>query len=166
VIRPAVMGLLAVGCVVDDVDGKESGDTGDTQADPGEAIEGSWVSEGEDLAPLFTLFYYTRIDATFSADGTYSVTALDTNGATYDFSGTYSVATATDPHTITLEQAAPSVATAEGIWSVDDSGVMTYEVVQVAPDIGFVPPSSDAGFGSTTGPGLAAGDNVQVFRRP
>jgi hypothetical protein len=160
------LGLLAVGCVADDVDLKESADTGDVKPGPEAAIEGSWVSEGDDLAPLFLLFYYTRIDATFSADGTYAVTALDTSGATYDFSGTYTVAVDTEPHTIVLQQATPAVATAQGIWSVDDSGVMTYEVVQTTPDIGFVPPTSAAGFGSTSGPGIAAGDNVQVYRRP
>jgi hypothetical protein len=170
--RLVVMGLWAMGCVPDDVDVKESGDTGtsgdtgDTQADPAEAIHGDWVSEGDDVAPLLQLFYFTKIDANFSADGTYLVTALDVNGATYDYAGTYTVAVDTEPHTIVLEQATPSVVTSEGIWSVDDAGVLTYEVVQTSPDSGFTAPTPATGFGSTSGPGIEAGVNIQVFRRP
>ncbi|MEQ1505534.1 MAG: hypothetical protein ABMB14_25095 [Myxococcota bacterium] len=163
-----VLPLLLTACPADDVTDEGGSDTGSTATDPADAIAGDWVSEGDDISPLFqsAFFSYTRIDATFGADGSYTVTSVDANGASYDFAGTYAVTTDTDPRGIVLEQATPSTATAEGIWQVDVDGVLSYEVVQTTPDIGFAAPTPDGGFGSTSGPGLAAGDNVQVFRRP
>ena len=42
---------------------------------------------------------------------------------------------------------------------------MTYEVVQTVPDYGYTPPTPTSGFGTTSGPGVSAGDNVQIYRR-
>jgi hypothetical protein len=149
-----------------DSDADTDTDTDTDVPDPADAIHGSWVSEGEDLAPLFVLFSFTRIDATFDDDGTYAVSSLDAAGATIDYTGTYVVSVDTEPHTIVLEQATPTAATASGIWQVDDADVLTYEVTQTVPDQGFVPPTPEGGFGSTVAAGLNPGDNVQVFRRP
>jgi hypothetical protein len=190
-IQALLMAAVALtGCKPDDVDGK-TGDTAaptetdtdtdtdadsdadadadtdtdtDTQIDPADAILGDWVSEGDDVSPLFELFYLVRIDATFSSDGTYSVDSLDASGASVNYTGTYTVAVDTTPHTIVLEQTTPSIATASGIWEVAGDGVLSYEVVQTVPDIGFAPPTPAAGFGSTVGTGISPGDNVQVFR--
>jgi hypothetical protein len=151
---------------VDTIDTVDTVDTMDTTPAPEEAILGSWVSAGADVAPLLTLFGVVQVDATFNADGTYSVTSLDGAGTPTNFSGTYTVAVDTTPHTIVTEQTVPSVLTAEGIWQVDAMDVMSYEVVQTTPDLGFAAPTPAGGFGSTSGPGLNPGDNVQVFRRP
>lgn len=137
-------------------------DTGTTPADP--SIEGSWRSEGANIAPLFQLFYYARIDADFATDGTYDVEVEDTSGGLTTFTGTYVVDTATDPATIVLTQITPFKATAEGIWQVDGD-TMTYEVTQTVPDAGFSPATPAGGFGSTAGPGLSPGDNVQIYVR-
>ena len=51
-----------------------------------------------------------------------------------------------------------------GIYEVDGN-TLTYEVVQVDPDYGFTPPTPESGFGSTGGPNMTEGINVQVYRR-
>jgi len=172
--------LLLLACAPDDVTDRSSTETGDTSADADtdadtdtdtdtdadvQDIVGSWVSEGSDLAPLLSgePFNYASIHASFDAAGAYTVTATDQDGQSGTLQGTFVTSTATTPGTITLTQSAPYTATAQGIWQVA-AGVLTYEVVQVDPDYGFTAPTPDAGFGSTQGDGLAAGDNVQVYR--
>jgi hypothetical protein len=70
----------------------------------------------------------------------------------------------TSPGSITLTQASPYAATAVGIYQVDGD-TLTYEVVQTLPDYGFTPPTSETGFGSTSGPGLDADVNIQIYQR-
>lgn len=170
--RFALLSLTLIACPVDDTtkSSAESAETGTptTPTDPAAAIQGDWVSTGDDIAPLLTLFLITDITATFNADGSYAVTSTDSLGSTVDYTGTYAVGTDTDPRTIVLTQATPAVLTSEGIWAVDDQDVMQYEVIQTKPALpgGFTAPTPEAGFGSTAGPGLTAGDNLQVFRRP
>lgn len=173
--RFALLSLFAVACVTDD-DTKTTGDTGDTtdtvtdttdtQTDPAAAIQGDWVSAGDDVSALLQLFTFTQIDATFNADGSYTVSALNAAGQTSVFAGTYVVDTTTDPRGITLSQTAPLEGTSVGIWQVDADGVLSYEVVQTVPDIGATPPTPEGGFGSTVAAGVNTGDNVQIFRRP
>ena len=137
----------------------------DTDTDADMSLAGDWVSQGDDLSPLFADAGFTRIDATFSTDGSYVVEAFYGAGS-FELTGTYTVSTATNPATISLSQASPTVASAEGIWAVS-GGVLTYEVVQVDPNPdGYTPPTVEGGFGSTAGPGLSSGDNIQIFRTP
>ncbi len=162
---------LTLACVPDDVDQTgttdtaESGDTADT-ATSANGFVGTWLSEGEDLSPLFAgdPFHYTRIDAVFHRDGTYEVVGVDTQGASYDFAGTYLLDDSTTPGTITQTQTVPYDATAEGLWLVDDD-LLTFEIVQTSPDYGYTPATPEGGFGSTAGPGLEDGDNVQTYVR-
>lgn len=149
----------------DTVDSGTDTDTG-TDGDPG-VITGEWVSQGDDISDLFAAapFNYTRIDASFAADGSYLVTSVNADGASTDLTGTYVVDTSTNPGTIVLTQATPYAATAEGIWQVVD-GVLTYEVVQTVPDYGYTPPTPSSGFGTTGGPNIEPGVNVQIYRAP
>lgn len=131
----------------------------------GSALVGEWVSEGADLSELFANppFEYVRVEARFEADGDYRVVAEDGGGTTYPLVGSYEVDEGTSPPSIVLTQDEPYAATARGIWKVD-GGVLTYEIVQTVPDYGYTPPTPATGFGSTTGPGLSSGDNVQTYR--
>ena len=96
----------------------------------------------------------------------YDVQAVDQAGSTYDLTGTYTIDETTTPASILLNQATPNVVTAEGIYEVDDADLLTYEVVQTDPNpYSFVAPTPETGFGSTSGPGLNPGDNVQKYVR-
>ena len=168
-----ILALTLFACAPDDVTDASKDDTGDTAADtdsgetgPGD-ITGDWVSQGDDISDLFAAapFSYTRIDASFAADGSYLVTAVNGEGNSSDLTGTYTVDTTTNPAGIVLTQATPYAATAQGIWQVVDE-VLTYEVVQTTPDYGYTPPTPESGFGTTAGPNIEPGVNVQTYRRP
>ncbi|RME24580.1 MAG: hypothetical protein D6798_10860 [Deltaproteobacteria bacterium] len=148
-------------------DGGAGGDGGAAAGDCAAlSITGDWISQGDDISPLFQQpsFDYVSIEATFGGDCSYRVQATTGGGDTYEFVGTYS-ATEGSPGTIVQWQSQPFEGTSEGIWQVDGT-TLTLEVVLTTPDYGFTPPSPEAGFGSTAGQGLAPGDNVQVYRRP
>ncbi|MDP2311809.1 MAG: hypothetical protein Q8P41_02820 [Pseudomonadota bacterium] len=167
-----ILALALFACTPDDVTDEPkdtAGDTADTDTDPSTGpgdIHDAWVSEGDDISVLFSAppFAYVRIEATFNADASYVVTTTDGEGATADLTGTFVTDDSTNPGTITLTQATPYDATAVGIWQVERD-TLSYEVVQTLPDYGFVPPTPDTGFGSTSGPGVAADSNVQIYQR-
>lgn len=180
--------LLLLACIEDDYDpndtgkagggddtaGDETGDSdsgGDSSYDTGDdtggglAIVGDWVSEGDDISPLLAEYGdVVRVDATFGANGSLVATALDGDGESTEYVSTYD-AVAGSPGAITVTQTSPYAATSEGIWQVEGD-VLTYEVIQVTPDYGYSPATPESGFGSTSGPYLEEGDNVQVYRRP
>ena len=150
-----------------DADADADADT-DADTDADATIEGLWLSEGDDISPIFqsSFFDYTRIDADFRADGSYLVIAATGGGDVYELTGSYTADTSTTPAGLVLLQAQPYEATAEGIYQITD-GVMQYEVIQTDPNPnGFVAPTPETGFGSSSGPGLAAGANLQIYRRP
>ena len=173
--RPVVL-LGFAGCLPDDWNGEpylgpptsatDTGSADDTGAAPGgPALVGSWVSEGDDLSPLFAEapFSYVRVESTFRSDATYLSTTVTDDGPV-ELSGTWAVDETTAPATVVVAQIVPYVAEARGIWQVDGEA-LTWEVVQIAPDYGYVAPTPEIGFGSTSGPGLVAGANVQIYRR-
>jgi hypothetical protein len=146
------------------VEGDPVTDPADTDA-PAEppasdaAWVGRWVSEGEDVAPLFTSAQpaVTKVTARFEASGDYTATVLNSDGDTFTFTGTFAVDDATDPASIALSQQAPYAASLEGIIAVDGD-VLTYDVVDLSLGI---PATPGRGFGSSS-----AGDaNIQVYRR-
>lgn len=163
--------LLA--CIADDWNGQPytgpgtaSGDTGGAVVVGDDGLAGAWRSAGADLSDLLAdePFRYVRVEATFDAAGSYEVVGTDADGTEWPLVGTWTAEPGT-PGTVTLQQTEPYVATAEGIWQVDGGTTLTYEVVQTSPDYGFQPPTPGSGFGSTTGPGLTPGINVQTYRR-
>lgn len=173
--------LFLLACAPDDVTDKrnpgdtndtsitDTGDTSDTSVDDTGAsgsLVGDWVSTGADICPLLAEapFNYTRIEASFESDLSYTVQVTNADGQTGTLRGSYSTSTGTTPDGITLSQTAPTTATALGIYLVEGD-VLTYEVVQTDPDYGFTPPTPATGFGSTQGEGLEPGVNVQVYRR-
>ena len=135
-----------------------------------EGIVGTWVSEGQNVAPLLvSLFKITKVTATFNENGTYTVVQVDSANTSLTLSGTYEVEESGvgDIYTITANQQAPATLTSEGIYEVtttQDPDVMKYEVVQTSPSIGAVPPTAAGGFGSTNGGALGT-MNVQYYVR-
>ncbi len=171
--------MTAVGCVADDWDpdaqlndtasatlpsDDPSTDTSSPDEAPDPALVGDWTSDGSDISDLFVdePFNIVLVDATFWANSTYEVSSQDQAGARATFTGTWSVDLSTNPPGITLEQSNPYAATSEGLYAVSGD-VLTYEIVQTEPDYGFTPPIDN--FGTTTGPSVDSGANVQTYRR-
>jgi len=175
----AVVGAVLGGCFPDDWNGQpyRPADTQPTFPNPTtddtaaptpdeDPLVGLWISEGSDISTLFANlpFNYEYIEATFRADGTVVTFIEDDGGSTYVTSGTYTTDTSTVPAVITLQQVDPYAATLQGIY-LADTDELTYEVVQLTPDYGYTPPTPDGGFGSTSGPNLTPGINVQTYVR-
>ncbi len=164
--------LLLIGCITDDWDGTPydpeavvTSDTG-TVASTDHPLMGAWNSVGDDISSMFSAdpFNYVALVAQFESDGSYTAISTDSTGTQYVLAGDYVFDDSSVPGSITLWQTEPFEATAEGIWQIDTE-ILTYEVVQTVPDYGFAPPTPDAGFGSTSGPGIDPGTNTQVYRR-
>ncbi len=117
-----------------------------------ELLNGSWVSEGANVAPGLVLTLKTKkITATFNSNNTYTVVATDSFNVDVTYSGTFSTTgnTGTSIRNITLNQAAPTTVTSTGIYRVTTKD-LKYEVLQTAPAInGFTAPTATEGFGST-----------------
>jgi hypothetical protein len=147
-----------------DTDGDtDAGSDTDTSSD--DPIVGAWVSQGTDLAPLFrnAFFDYQRVDADFSADGSYDVLVTLNDGATVTLTGTYTTDTSTEPHRISVEQTAPEAQSSAGIYAVSGD-TLTYEIA--SESAGCTPPTPATGFGSSSCPNLAPGDLTQTYRAP
>ncbi|MFO0634591.1 MAG: hypothetical protein U0168_17245 [Nannocystaceae bacterium] len=145
--------------------GSDSGGADDTAAQP-VTLEGAWLSEGDDIAPLLVeLTGATSITATFGPQA-FTVVTIDDQGQQVQQVGVYTATPSGvgEIFDITLEQTMPQAITVEGIFEIDDSvspAVLRYEVVQTEPSVGAVAPTAEAGFGATSlGPDL-----TQVFVR-
>lgn len=137
------------------------------QVDPD--LVGTWLSTGDNIAPLLQLIFQNQIDsiyATFGDDQTYSVRQVQLDASVIAYAGVYSANASSVGNiwTIQLEQSVPSTATVEGIYEIDltvQPDTMLYEVVDIALGI---PPTPQGGFGSTNGGALGM-DNVQKYVR-
>jgi hypothetical protein len=151
--------------------GEESG--GEESGGEPVDLEGAWLSEGDNIAPVFldpsAPAQLTRVEASF--DGTsYTVYADTVQGDSFTLSGTYVVDDCADGSTkhIMLEQTGPVPASFEGIYAIDSASapaVMQYEVSQtggIGFEPGLVPPTCDGGFGSSQ---PAGADNIQIYER-
>jgi hypothetical protein len=130
-------------------------------------LVGTWLSEGENVAPLLVdVLNLASVEAIFE-EVTYVVNSTDGDGAMYEQTGTWTSELCPGSETkyrIVLEQTAPSALTAEGIYEIDscmDPALMRYEVIQTMPDMGFAPPTCDDDFGA----GAFGADNIQTFVR-
>ena len=142
-----VLGLgTFVGCSDDD-DDNPTGPGGGTEVDP---WVGTWVSEGEDVAPLLVgLFNYDRVVVTMNDNGTVSLTTRVAGGSSSTVNGTYAVTESATGSVHSIQIVYPSF-TQEGIIEVTDANPyrMRLEVVQTIPDIGATVPTVGAGFGA------------------
>jgi hypothetical protein len=158
----------------------DTGNTNNQQNDATGGLVGTWVSAGQDVAPLLKipLIASDSITANFNAQGGYSVTSYSARNGNISYTGSYTVAKSTKDtlgatiYTIDIRQATPGIARVQGIYVVQTSvspARMLYEVVQVESPAG-TPPTVASGFGTSkdvTGRVLAALglSNVQVFRK-
>jgi hypothetical protein len=138
-------------------------------------IVGSWVSEGADIAPLLSdpSVGLTKLEAEFSAEGSFLVRLQNQEGYSFELAGVYELGASAEGsvaeegviHTITLRQREPEASLSEGIWRVEGE-LLRYEVVQVDPPLpgSQLPPTQEAGFGSSSR-GALGSDNVQLYRR-
>ncbi|MEO1266475.1 MAG: hypothetical protein AAFX99_00160 [Myxococcota bacterium] len=132
-------------------------------------IEGEWLSEGSNVAPLLAAdpFNFTSIRVTFEATG-YTVVSTDSAGTMATLEGSYITEAGVDGiMNITLQQSSPTQLVSTGIYQIDTTKTpaeLRYEVVQTEPDIGITPPTAAAGFGST-GDGAFMDTNVQLYIR-
>lgn len=161
----AIAGMLLAGC---GTAVEAGGGTGAQQ----NAIIGSWLSQGGDVAPLLAgaPFNDAKITATFNDDGTYSVVSIDTSNKEIDYAGTYQIMNSGvgTIWQIRCSQVMPSTAQAEGMYQVDTSQTpvrMQYEVVQTQPTNGLTPPEPDKGFGSTIYNGQQIATLIQKYSR-
>jgi|GEM_PF-1992430 len=149
----------------DSTDGTMGDDDDDDDVEPA-VLEGNWLSEGEDVAPLLVeLTNAVSITATFTAD-TFTVWTTDGDGQEVNQTGVYTAEPSGvgEIYDILLEQTTPQAITVEGIYEIDNSvspPIMRYEVVQTSPSVGAEPPTADKGFGGTN----LGDDLTQIFVR-
>jgi hypothetical protein len=142
----------------------DTGNGDDTGGEP-VALEGTWLSEGDDVAPLLiNLTGAVSITATFDDVG-FTVVTIDDEGQEVMQTGVYTATEVGDVYEILLEQSTPQTITAAGIYQIDNSvspPVMRYEVLQTEPDVNAgPPPTAEGGFGATQ----FRADLTQVFVR-
>jgi hypothetical protein len=161
----AVAGMMLAGC------GNAVDTTGGTSSQQN-AIVGSWLSSGGDVAPLLAgaPFNDAKITATFNNDGTYTVVSIDTSNKEIDYAGTYQIMDSGvgTIWQIRCSQVMPSTAQAEGMYQVDTTQTpvrMQYEVVQTQPTNGLTPPEPGKGFGSTVYNGDQIATLIQKYSR-
>jgi len=141
---------------------------GDTTGEcPEVMLEGEWLSEGENVAPLLVNVLMTEsVSATFE-ETTFEVVSTDQSGTMGTQTGTYQITLCPGSDTkysILLEQTMPQAITVEGIFELDgcmDPAMMRYEVIQTQPDLGEPAPTCAEDFGA----GSFGADNIQIFVR-
>lgn len=163
--RYTFLSILLVAALLFSSCKKEDSGTGPEKTK--DAIIGTWVSEGNNVAlGLRVVLKTKKIVATFNENNTYTVIATDSNNVSVTYTGTYQSAGVSDTliHPITLNQSTPVALKSQGIYQIKGS-TMTYEVIQVDPPLqGFTPPTVEEGFGSTKYNGVKLGTYwVQVF---
>lgn len=132
-----------------------------------DGLVGFWASKGDNVAPLLkTYFAVDSITADFKSNNTYAVVSYS-KGVPTNYVGTFvqTKPAAGNIWNIKLNQSTPTAVTSEGIFEITKVGEiynLKYEVVQTEPNIGATPPTTSAGFGSSSG-GALGQMNVQKF---
>jgi len=138
-----------------------------------DGIVGVWLSAGSNVAPLLDIIFAAAggvdsIYATFNSDKSYNVRQVNGDATVINYAGTYTNAKSSvgNIFTIVANQTSPAVATSEGIYEIDRTQsphFMQYEIV-LTSGTQNVPPTPEAGFGSTNG-GAFLDTNVQKYIR-
>ena len=165
-----VISLLFVSCSKDD--------STTTPTTPKDAIVGTWVSEGANVAFGLRLvpFKIKKIVATFNENKSYTVVQTDSANVSTTLTGTYTNTESTYTDTssvygtknskiwnVVANQSTPSAVTATGIYAISGTA-MTYEIIQTTPPLsGVNAPTAQGGFGSTTIAGMKYSIYVQKY---
>jgi hypothetical protein len=136
-----------------------------------EAIVGTWISTGANVAPLLNTIFASvggidTVYSTFNENKTYIVKQVNKNKGIITYEGIYTLtkSTSSDIHRISIAQTKPSVATNEGIYQIymtASPNTMKYEVVLISGTQN-VAPTPEKGFGSTNN-GQFGTTNVQTY---
>ncbi|MFO7652931.1 MAG: hypothetical protein R6X25_03815 [Candidatus Krumholzibacteriia bacterium] len=157
----AALGMIALGACDDDDDGNG------IVTPPVEAqIVGTWLSAGDDVAPLLVaVFNIDSVRVTFFDNNTVRLEQHTENGAWTTNTGIYTVQDVADNpiDEFVASYSNPSF-TQEGIIRIFEASPdsMWLEVVQTEPNIGAMVPTPDGGFGADPALGNS---NIQVYRR-
>jgi hypothetical protein len=148
--------LTVLGC-------SDSDDENPTAPATAKAWEGTWLSAGDNVAPLLVaVFNYDSVMVTMDAN-TVTLATHVAGGAWTELPGTYVVTESASGtvHAIEINYTAFSQ---EGVIEVISGtpDTMRLEVVQTVPDIGATPRTPETGFGSDAALGTM---NIQVYEK-
>ncbi len=159
----AALALISfAACSDDDDDNGDNGGTDPTVPDP---WIGSWLSAGDNVAPILQgdPFNLDSVRVHLDEDQVVTLEQHVEGGAWTTLTGTYQVieSESGDVHSITIDYSAFAQ---EGIIEVVEGtpDVMRLEAVQTEPDYGFVPRTPETGFGSDP---LYGDTNIQTYVR-
>ena len=156
-ILTVLAGLLAISSCSDD-----DGDSGGTNPAVAKEWHGTWLSAGDNVAPiLVTLFAYDSVLVVMRDDNTVTLNSHVAGGAWTTTEGTYSV-TETDKSDVFAISLVYPAFEQEGIiqTTLGSPDILRLEAVQTVPDIGAVPRTPATGFGSDPGLGTL---NIQTY---
>jgi len=132
-------------------------------------VVGFWTAGSVDIAPILA-DSISLMTLRFRTDSTFTITQTNIDGLITSFSGSYSVAKdngSNDIYPIFLDRTSPINAKFAGIFEINDviePEELTFEMVQTMPNIGFTPPTTEFGFGSTNDGNLGT-TNISRFQR-
>ncbi len=148
--------LLIVGC-------EEDTDT-DEALTASEAIVGTWLSTGDNIAQLLVYYFnYDSVRVEFTEDNIVTLESHVADGAWTTLPGIYSVTESEegDIHVFTADY---SAFVQTGIIQITDGDpdLLKLEAVQTEPDIGATVPTVDGGFGADP---VLTTTNIQTYVR-
>lgn len=151
--------FLFIGCIPDE----DVPDNTDTQANN---LIGTWVSTGNDLAPMFSNIVDSLV-FNFKADSTYQVRQVDNSGTAILYTGVYHTGSGYVDDTvfpIEVDQTSPEAAQYKGIYEVNKNVTpqeLTMDYVETLPNTQYTPPTFQNGFGS----GQFGVDGIGKYRK-
>lgn len=163
-LRIAMMLTLLASALVLSSCSDDDGDDGGTDPVVPKEWHGTWLSAGDNVAPLLVaVFNYDSVRVFMDPDNTVTLMTHVVDGAWTTTEGTYSVTETAKSGVLAVELIYPAFSQ-EGIIQVTTDplqDMMQLEVVQTVPDIGAVPRTPATGFGSDA---TLLDTNIQVYR--
>lgn len=156
-----ILSLVGLVACSDDDDDDSNGGTNPPVPDP---WIGSWLSAGDDVAPILVAFAgYDSVRVTYNENQTIVLETHteDTGWATTNGIYTVTETSGSDINQIDIDYTVFEQAGIMQVWTASPDS-MYLEVVQTVPDIGAAPVTPEGGFGSDP----TLGDlNIQKYRK-